>query len=52
MNPNLVFYIEELIASWELEVIEFATKDDPYYNGVRQCIDDLKATLSNEEIDA
>lgn len=32
-----------VLAEWAEEVAEFATKDDPYYNGVRQCIDDLKA---------
>jgi len=35
----------DLCADWEDEVAEFATKDDPYYNGVRQCIADLRAVV-------
>jgi hypothetical protein len=41
---NLVAAIRALRDDWKAEIAEFATKDDPYYNGVRQCLSDLEAT--------
>lgn len=41
--------IEDLLISWESEIAEFATHNDPYYNGVRQCIQDLEAVLVDIE---
>lgn len=37
----------ELAKNWREEIAEFATKDDPYYNGVRMCLSDLESYLSD-----
>lgn len=37
--------LRELVDDWQREITEFATKDDPYYNGVRQCLSDVLALL-------
>jgi len=41
--------IRELVEEWQSEIKEFATKDDPYYNGVRQCVADVRAILEEEK---
>lgn len=47
-TPDLRADVQEGIAEWEREIAEFATKDDPYYNGVRQCVQDAKSWLEAE----
>lgn len=40
--------LSALVEDWNGEIAEFATKDDPYYNGVRQCRDDVAHLLTGE----
>lgn len=40
---RLIGDVDALMEEWKSDIDAFATKDDPYWNGVRQCLSDLRA---------